>query len=124
MSDRRASAGFIGFGVLGQGSPRRLIITENCVHRAMKSKSSSSGKKGITAGTFPSTINMDATGSSTAQVPGAQALPPNVTIFCPAKGSTTQTLLSGRIFTRLTANARTKPSKLTALLKDAAYLKC
>ncbi|GKT39847.1 uncharacterized protein ColSpa_00028 [Colletotrichum spaethianum] len=63
---------------------------------------------------------MNAKGSSTAQVSSAPALPPNVTIFSPAKPSTAEALLKGRIFTRLTANTQTEPSKLAAALKDAA----
>ncbi|GKT63814.1 hypothetical protein ColTof4_04607 [Colletotrichum tofieldiae] len=63
---------------------------------------------------------MDAKGLSTVQVSSAPALPPNVTIFSPAKASTAEALLNGRVYTRLTANARTEPSKLAAALKDAA----
>ncbi|KAK1973240.1 hypothetical protein LZ30DRAFT_788070 [Colletotrichum cereale] len=62
---------------------------------------------------------MDAKGSSAAQGSSAPVLPPNVAIFSPAKPSTAEALLNGRIFTRLTANAQAEPSKLAAALKDA-----
>ncbi|KAJ0297812.1 hypothetical protein COL5a_011089 [Colletotrichum fioriniae] len=52
--------------------------------------------------------------------PAAPALPPNVTIFSPSKSSTAKALLNGSIFTRLTANAQTEPSKLKAALRDVA----
>ncbi|KAK2052893.1 hypothetical protein LY76DRAFT_609551 [Colletotrichum caudatum] len=63
---------------------------------------------------------MDAKGSSAARGPGAPVLPPNVTIFSPAKPSAAEALLNGRIFTRLTANAQAEPSKLAAALEDAS----
>ncbi|KAI3554867.1 hypothetical protein CABS01_05400 [Colletotrichum abscissum] len=59
---------------------------------------------------------MDPKASSSA--PAAPALPPNVTIFSPSKPSTAKALLNGSIFTRLTANAQTEPSKLEAALRD------
>ncbi|TQN66269.1 hypothetical protein CSHISOI_09164 [Colletotrichum shisoi] len=57
---------------------------------------------------------------SNGQAPSAPTLPPNVKIFSPAQPSTATALLNGRIFTRLTANAQTEPSKLAAALRDAA----
>ncbi|KAK2043069.1 hypothetical protein LZ31DRAFT_468977 [Colletotrichum somersetense] len=63
---------------------------------------------------------MDAKGSSSAQGSSAPVLPPNVTIFSPAKPNAADALLNGRIFTRLTANAQAEPSKLAAALKDAS----
>ncbi|KAK2031667.1 hypothetical protein LX32DRAFT_637054 [Colletotrichum zoysiae] len=63
---------------------------------------------------------MAAKGSSSARGSSAPVLPPNVTIFSPAKPSAADALLNGCIFTRLTANAQAEPSKLTAALEDAS----
>ncbi|WQF85206.1 hypothetical protein CDEST_10220 [Colletotrichum destructivum] len=57
---------------------------------------------------------------SNIQASSAPTLPPNVKIFSPAQPSTATALLNGRIFTRLTANTQTEPSKLAAALRDAA----
>ncbi|EFQ30448.1 uncharacterized protein GLRG_05592 [Colletotrichum graminicola M1.001] len=63
---------------------------------------------------------MNAKDSSAAKGSSVPVLPPNVTIFSPAKPSTAEALLNGRIFTRLTANAQAEPLKLVAALKDAS----
>ncbi|KAJ0164304.1 hypothetical protein CTA2_1302 [Colletotrichum tanaceti] len=57
---------------------------------------------------------------SDSQASSAPTLPPNVKIFSPAQPSTATALLNGRIYTRLTANAQTEPSKVAAALRDAA----
>ncbi|OHF02125.1 hypothetical protein CORC01_02704 [Colletotrichum orchidophilum] len=63
---------------------------------------------------------MDPKASPNAAAPAAPALPPNVTIFSPASPTTAKALLNGSMFTRLTANAQTEPSKLEATLRDVA----
>ncbi|KAH8195714.1 hypothetical protein TruAng_010117 [Truncatella angustata] len=52
--------------------------------------------------------------------PSVPALPPNVSIFSPTDPNAAKTLLSSRIFTRLSISAQTEPAQLTAALKNPA----
>ncbi|KAF2117035.1 hypothetical protein BDV96DRAFT_571448 [Lophiotrema nucula] len=51
---------------------------------------------------------------------GAPALPPNVSIFSPAKPINAKALLNGHVFTRLTVSTSTSPAQLASALNSAA----
>lgn len=60
------------------------------------------------------------TNSTKPSGPTKPELPPNVLIFSPKNQTAADALLSGRIFTRLTATAATEPEQLSAALEKMA----